>query len=274
MKMRLEILSVFTLCLIAAPAMAERYPTENVTFGTSIDNPPTSLQEILNNITVNPSTGTDPLNEFNSSVVTTRDAIREDYDSYWKITGNGTAAATFIIEIAGNASINTFGIYDAANPGRMVEVFSGNASAGYKATISILEDGKVVVSNYNPSTMSWTGGYTGIDFAGNLFGFYMSQEDGSPVFYSDSALNGGADQMRAYQGPGGDYVKLPGQSKGEWTDNEFILAWEDLPLASSDRDYNDLVLMIESVVPVPVPAAVLLGVLGLGFAGRKLRKHA
>jgi hypothetical protein len=32
--------------------------------------------------------------------------------------------------------------------------------------------------------------------------------------------------------------------------------------------------MVESVVPIPLPGAVLLGILGLGVVGLKLRKYA
>jgi len=42
----------------------------------------------------------------------------------------------------------------------------------------------------------------------------------------------------------------------------------------SDGDYQDMVVLIEGANPVPVPGAVLLGILGLGAVGVKLRKFA
>lgn len=42
----------------------------------------------------------------------------------------------------------------------------------------------------------------------------------------------------------------------------------------SDTDYQDFIALIEGPCPVPVPGAVLLGMLGLGVAGLKLRKRA
>ena len=42
----------------------------------------------------------------------------------------------------------------------------------------------------------------------------------------------------------------------------------------SDGDYQDMIVLIEGANPVPVPAAVLLGLLGLSAAGIKLRKWA
>ena len=45
--------------------------------------------------------------------------------------------------------------------------------------------------------------------------------------------------------------------------NEFLLAWEDTPFTSSDLDYNDFVVLVESVHSVPEPAA--LGMFGFGM---------
>ena len=52
----------------------------------------------------------------------------------------------------------------------------------------------------------------------------------------------------------------------------YVVAWEAEDLG--DRDYQDLVVEISLAAPVPVPGAVLLGILGLGAAGLKLRKFA
>ena len=59
------------------------------------------------------------------------------------------------------------------------------------------------------------------------------------------------------------------------TDGEFagdyVLAWEDLK-GLGDRDYNDLVIRVSGVSPVPVPSALWLfgsGILGLVAAARR-----
>ena len=52
----------------------------------------------------------------------------------------------------------------------------------------------------------------------------------------------------------------------------YAIAWEDQDLG--DADYQDLVVELDLAAPVPVPGAVLLGMLGLSVAGVKLRKHA
>ena len=76
-------------------------------------------------------------------------------------------------------------------------------------------------------------------------------------------------------------VKLPGSSDYRtWTNAEYILGWEDRLSNLSDKDYQDLVIMVESVnpAPVPEPATMLLlgsGLIGLaGFGRKRLLKKA
>lgn len=60
--------------------------------------------------------------------------------------------------------------------------------------------------------------------------------------------------------------------QGSWT--VWLLRWDDQTIncgTGSDRDFNDSVIEIRAV---PVPGAVILGILGLSVAGIKLRKYA
>lgn len=53
--------------------------------------------------------------------------------------------------------------------------------------------------------------------------------------------------------------------------SEYLLAWEDLAWTNSAFDYNDFVVLVESVHPVPEPPALEtfdLGALLLGGSGR------
>ena len=262
MKAKILNLSIIVvLCLSVAPAMAIMYPTGPADIIVDVpDLGETNLQNILNNMTVGGP----------SSVDVKNDAIQDIWDSAWEITATTNASATFIIEIAGNAGFNTFGLYQPTNPSNYIEVFDGAATSGSKAFISLNGDGTISVQPLGGTMVTK-------DLGGNLFGYYLGNS--GPVFYSDSSLNGGNDQMFAYQGKDVDYVDIlhptsPVAPGALWTDNEFVLAWEDVTAGSSDKDYNDMVLMIESVIPVPVPGAVLLGILGLSVAGLKLRKYA
>jgi hypothetical protein len=217
---------------------------------TGFDGTGKNLQDVINGITSGGTSSVDAVGVVNDAI---------GGDSYWVIDGN-QSAANLIIEIAGYRNINSFGIYDSANPGTKVTLFDGPDSAGAQTDVSFLLDGSVIVDASD----------TGVDFSSTTFGYFISNNDAT--FYSYTGLNGdGFDHMVAFQGTG-DTITLPGASSSEtWSDDKYILAWEDLN-GGGDYDYQDLVVMVKSVDPVPEPATMLLfglGVFGLGAVARK-----
>ena len=237
------------ICFAAAPAMAAF---------TGYGDGGAALQGVLDGITTNPNPG-------DSGTDVVADAIEDSKDSYWNITDSGGSVSTVVIELAGFAGTNTFGVYDVFDPTKTVELFAGAQGAGDQALMSILADGSVRVNFVD----------SGVDFKENSFGFYLDStaETNGGFWYSDTALNADdMDHMVAFRGTNTDTVQMPGYSPGLWTDNGHILAFEDLTASVTDADYTDFVVMVESVVPVP--GALLLGVLGLSAVGMKLRKYA
>ena len=224
------------------------------------EGPGSGLDAVFDNITVSsPNPGN------TSSIDIQSDQLSDDIDSLWKINRDAEeAAATVVIELAGFANTNTFGIYDASNSSSRVQMFAGSAGEASQAILRIEADGSVWVN--------WVD--TGIDFAGNRFGYYLdsSARNSGGLFFSDTALNADAqDHMVAYQGKGTDTIKIGWRPEQLWDVDTYALAWEDFN-GGGDGDYQDFVVMVNSVMPVPVPAAVWLfasGLLGMIAISRR-----
>lgn len=222
-----------------------------------------SLQNALNNITYGSSDQTVDADFMD---------VNDDQigsDQIWALTSTSISANRLMFELAGYRNSNRFGIYDIYDATNRLEIFSGPASGGAPAVVLGFGNTFAVVSGTSATSIpTFTGAAT---FQTGAFGYYLQGPGG--IFYSQNSLNAdGADQMVAFRGNDELYVNASGYGSGLFSSGEYILAWEDLPASNGDNDFNDFVVMVESVTPVPAPGALALfglALAGMGFARRR-----
>ena len=252
-------------CFALGAAFSTASAAGAVTFGNSWDGPGKSLQEQLDAITVggpNINTVTD----------------QKPYELFTN-TASGGAVATFMFEIANFAPTNKFGIYNQS--GAKAQLFGGINDVSDQAFVSFNNGNlSVITAGFAPGN---TGGLSQTSYTnfGNVFGFYLERGDGV-TFYTENARNSdGYQQAVVYQGNNQTKLQISGKSAGTFTDDEFIIAFEDLLRSipgNSDSDFNDLVVMVESIEPIKVPepgtvgALVVLGLYGVSVMSKKQRQ--
>lgn len=225
---------------------------------------PCTLQNLLDSIT-----------ESGPGVDVNKDQTGYDW---FTNTATGNATGSFMFELGDYAPENVFGIYN--SKGDKIQLFDGINDRGDSTILTFLEGGKVstITQQFAPDADDPTPvGNIYQDF-GNEFGFYLTNKKGQTFYTQNSRNKGGYQQAVVYQGDDETVMKLPGKAPGTFTDNEFIIAFEDVWLGgNTDSDFNDLVVMVESVEPVPEPATMAgLGLVGAAMVGlrRKNKKNS
>lgn len=183
-------------------------------------------------------------------------------DNHW-IDLNGTIS---LIGIAAGDS-NTFGVYtDLATGGDKTALFVQSGSQNFQGAGTLIDP--------FPAKQT-TAGQT------SPVGFYLQDTSTNKTYYSDPTLNAdGYDHMISYRLTDligkTIYINTGSGVQAVTLQNPYLIAWEDRDIPGADEDYNDMVLLVDKVSVVPVPASFVL--FGLGFGGlglsalrRKLR---
>ena len=249
MRSPMKAIAVISVLLMAgATAYADPYTNIRPINPLGDNGSENNLQEVFDSITksggINAVTDQTPFAVFSSGA-------------------SGGSVATMIIELAANPGANTFGLYDVGDPTNKAQVFAGAEGQGAQAVIGFMANGDIRVNG----TVVASG-------FGSRFGFYLGVPN--TAFYSQDALNpGNKAQALIYQGDGSSVLQIPGYAPGIFTVDEYIIAFEEVAFnKGSDKDFNDMVVVVESITPVPVPGAALLGLLGFGLIGWIKRRFA
>ncbi len=254
MNAKTLIATVTTTVILSALSTLGAQSARAVSFGTSWDTNcvggtgkvSCSLQNLLKSITVG-----------GPEIDTTNDSGAQTFTS-----AVGTTTGSYLFSVAGYARQNKFGIYKLGDPNTRIQLFDGVTSpttASATAKVKFFANGSVKVGTKEVKNF------------GNQYGFYLDRQKGRDplTVYSQNALNtGSAQQMVAYTGNGQTHLNIGG-TKTLFDKNSVLLGIEDLRLERSDRDYNDLVVLVSGIQnskDVPEPMA-LLGLAVVGAAG-------
>jgi hypothetical protein len=182
-------------------------------------------------VAFNDTTLTAYLNSQGQSITCLTDQIDAQV---WDASVSGNATFTLMIELTANAANNAIGIYDAAVP-VLHNVFPGSASAGWFATAHFAGGNLTVTVFDQNAVIQGQITYAGVN--PNAFGFYLVNQFGT--FYSQDFKNpGGKPRVLTYLGTGAN--------GSNWWE-----CFEDSNGATDTSDFDDAILLMESVVPTP-----------------------
>jgi len=174
-------------------------------------------------------------------------------------TSQGTTIPTIVAEFAANAPINKFGIWFGTDVGSVwtYDLLLGPASVATDAAIRI-DEGRLRVGSSDIAScgvsVNCTSWVYDSRITANRFGFYFQTGAQARAYSIDQLNNPVLPRVLSFQ---------------QGSTSNWALAYEDLLLG--DADYNDMVVKIESITPVPEPTTVALMLAGLGLLGLRAR---
>ena len=196
-----------------------------------------------------------------NSIGSTIDAANDQTDeALFEPTGAGNSSATYIATVSWTWPELEFGIYNMDDSSQQLAMFNeATVAAGDSVWLTFREDLDLVVvsDNSNPLAPVVLGSTTYF----KEFGFYTITDTGSetigPYFSQDSLNPGGFAHFLTYEGKG-DLVTIGGVGAYNDIAHWYIAAEAGTSIDTTDEDFSDMVVQMESITPIPEPASLIL----------------
>ncbi len=200
----------------------------------------------------------------------TIDAVNDQTsEALFEPTGAGNSVAAYVATVSWGWSDLEFGIYSMNDPSQRVKLFNESTAALGDSVVLTFDEGLGLVASVDLSNPLDPVVIDQSDYFVE-FGFYAIAYDGASVvegpLYSEDSLNpGGYARFLTYEAKGDDVTI---GDAGTYNDiNHWYVAAEGGNYdgtSTENADFNDMIVQMESITPIPEPAT--LGLMGV-FAG-------
>ncbi|WP_353224840.1 PEP-CTERM sorting domain-containing protein [Salinisphaera hydrothermalis] len=248
---------------IAALAFAGSAFANQIDINTAADGPYGNKEPTLYQIATNPIYG----NGGGPGLFTSLGPSSTQFNNgTWQISTTGSMSQLQATYTANFGAGTTFGVYDINDPGTTLELLGPGTANGPNANrnsqrgiLYYSGGGLFMATMIDGSTTS----SSAANFGSDMFGFFLTI--GGNTYYSDSSRNGDKARMVGFRGAGNS-------DPSSTYDSEYLFGWED----GTDNDYQDYVVTVNGIRPVPEPSSIAMfgvGLLMIGFAARRLQKR-
>jgi len=199
---------------------------------------PLSLQQILDSLVVSGP----PI-----------DAGAPQHIELWD-NASGPMTANVVLDFTGRSDAVWMGMYPAGNSANRAFLLADTMTPADVASVAFNQDGSIVIRDgLEPLTTA-----AGFDGPFGFFAKIASATSDSPVYlFTQADLNGGEARAKVFAGNGLTTLRFPGLQPGLFLQNQYLIAWE----TGDDGGFNDLIVSVAGIVPVPEP--VSMGILGI-----------
>ncbi|MFQ5494344.1 MAG: PEP-CTERM sorting domain-containing protein [Phycisphaerae bacterium] len=207
-------------------------------------------------------------------------ASGQDGTARFTATASGGSLFTLMFERSAFPDGNVFGVYDVADPTNRAPIFGGPEGPAVIKLVTFGPTGEIGV-NFATAGLGFSSP-ANVGFYLDVFGAPAGAGgDGVSstldyTYFTEDSLNtlaapGGEAQALVFRGDGATQLQIPPYAGGTFGDDQFIIAFDDGMPGLGAKDFDDFVVIVESVLPVPEPATGLLA--GLGAAMLVLRRR-